>query len=153
LKNKPPPVSDANPPLLGKILVLYDGVCGLCNRAVQFILKRDRCDQFRFASLQSDIARKILLAQNLQPDRLDTMYLVISHGAPTEHLLSRSDAALAIGKRLGGFWGILAAAGRLLPGFLRDFLYNAVARNRYRIFGKHDTCPIPTPEQCAKFLA
>jgi predicted DCC family thiol-disulfide oxidoreductase YuxK len=133
-------------------VLLYDGVCGLCNRAVQFILKHDRRDTFRFASLQSKVAASILQKRGMNPGNLDTVYLVLHPGDPTESLLSRSDAALAVMLLLGGVWRTLAAVGGVLPKFFRDLLYNLVARNRYRIFGKYDTCPLPTPEQRAKFL-
>jgi predicted DCC family thiol-disulfide oxidoreductase YuxK len=133
-------------------ILLYDGVCGLCNRAVQFILKRDRLNIFRFASLQSNFAATVLKKHSLNPDILDTVYLVLHAGDPTESLLARSDAALAVMLLLGGFWRVLASVGGVLPKFFRDFLYNLVARNRYRVFGKYDACPLPTPEQRAKFL-
>jgi predicted DCC family thiol-disulfide oxidoreductase YuxK len=133
-------------------ILLYDGICGLCNRAVQFVLKRDRHDVFHFASLQSNVAATILRHHSLNPESLDTVYLVLHPGDPTESLLSRSDAALAVMLLLGGFWQALASAGAIFPKFARDFLYNLIARNRYRVFGKYDACPLPTPEQRAKFL-
>jgi predicted DCC family thiol-disulfide oxidoreductase YuxK len=133
-------------------VILYDGVCGLCNRGVQFILKRDRADVFRFASLQSDFAKRVLARYGLTPDGLDTMYVVFQHGESYEQVLSRSDAALAVAQRLSGIWRVIGEIGRILPRFFRDLIYNRIARNRYRIFGKYDTCPLPTPEQSAKFL-
>ncbi|HEX4485222.1 MAG TPA: DCC1-like thiol-disulfide oxidoreductase family protein [Terriglobales bacterium] len=133
-------------------VLLYDGVCGLCNRGVQFILKRDRHDVFRFASLQSEFAARVLSKHGINPETLDTVYLVLHQGDPTERLLSRSDAGLAVMLLLGGIWRAMASVGSILPRFFRDFLYNLIARNRYRIFGKYDTCPLPTSEQRAKFL-
>jgi len=119
---------------------------------VQFILKRDRADVFRFASLQSDFAKRVLARYGLTPDGLDTMYVVFQHGESYEQVLSRSDAALAVAQRLSGIWRLIGEIGRILPRFFRDLIYNRIARNRYRIFGKYDTCPLPTPEQSAKFL-
>jgi len=85
-------------------ILLYDGVCGLCNRFVQFILRHDRRDQFRFAALQSNFARAILHRHGLSPDALDTVYLVFDYGQASERLLSRNDAATAVLKALGGVW-------------------------------------------------
>lgn len=131
--------------------MLYDGVCGLCNRLVQFILKRDRNDRFLFASLQSEFAATLLKRHGADPHDLDTFYVVIDHGQPGERVLMRSDAILHVVKTLGGIW-TLAGAGRILPKVLRDAMYRLVARNRYRVFGKHESCMLPSPEHRAKFL-
>jgi predicted DCC family thiol-disulfide oxidoreductase YuxK len=135
----------------GHSVLLYDGVCGLCNRAIQFVLKRDFHDAFRFASLQSDFAVSLLRKHGLTPEALDTMYLVLDHNEVSERLLARSDAALEVARRLGGIWRALSKL-KLLPKFFRNFIYNRIARNRYQIFGKYDACPLPTPEQRTKFL-
>lgn len=132
-------------------IVLYDGVCGLCNRLVQFIIKRDQRDHFRFASLQSDFANKLLQQHALDPHDLDTVYLVHNYGQPGERLLARSDAILFLLKQLGGIWG-LAAVGKILPRALRDGIYELVARNRYRVFGKYESCMLPEPKHRKKFL-
>lgn len=134
-----------------KPIVLYDGVCGLCNRLVQFLLKRDRRDHLRFASLQSDFAAGILRRHGANPHDLDTVYVVVNYNETGEGLLARSDAILSLGKPLGGIWK-LAAAGKILPRGIRDRLYNLVARNRYRVFGKHDSCMIPEGRYRRKFL-
>lgn len=139
------PVPETNP------VVLYDGVCGLCNGLVQFILKRDVHDRFRFASLQSEFAGTLLKRHGADSRDLDTFYVVIDHGQPSERVLMRSDAILHVVNTLGGLWK-LAGAGRILPKALRDGLYSLVARNRYRVFGKHESCPLPSPEQRTKFL-
>ncbi len=139
------------PPTSGPI-ILYDGVCGLCNRLVQFALKRDRADRLRFASLQSDFAARILARHGLNPQSLDTVYLVLDYDQPAERLFARSQAVLKILQQLGSAWRAVAALGRALPLAIRDFFYNLVARTRYRIFGRYDTCPLPTPDQRAKFL-
>jgi predicted DCC family thiol-disulfide oxidoreductase YuxK len=136
-----------NPPIL-----LYDGVCGLCNRSVQFILRHDLRVLFRFASLQSPSAQTILVRHGADPADLDTVYLVVNYNQPDEALLARSDAVADILGRLGGVWNLLGAVLRIIPRPLRDWGYNLVARNRYRIFGHYDTCPLPTPETRSRFL-
>jgi predicted DCC family thiol-disulfide oxidoreductase YuxK len=133
-------------------IILYDGVCGLCNRFVQFVLKRDRKDRFRFAALQSNFARTILERHGLNPDRLDTVYLVLDSGLPSEHLLSRNEAAAAVLKELGGFWRFWARLLDFLPKRFRDWRYALVARNRYRFFGKYEACPLPKEKDRHKFL-
>lgn len=133
-------------------IILYDGVCGLCNRFVQFVLKRDHRDHFRFAALQSTFARTILQRHGLNPDLLDTVYLVVDYGQSSEHLLSRNAAATAVLEELGGLWRFWATLLDLLPKSFRDWRYNLVARNRYRIFGKRESCPLPDPKDRPKFL-
>jgi predicted DCC family thiol-disulfide oxidoreductase YuxK len=132
-------------------VLLYDGVCGLCNRLVQFLLRRDRHDRLRFASLQSDFATNVLERYGRDPKDLDTVYVLVNRGTPEEQLLARSDAILAVVRRLGGIWK-LAVAGKVVPRWIRDRLYDQVARNRYRVFGKYETCMLPEPKQRAKFL-
>ena len=132
-------------------IVLYDGVCGLCNRLVQFLLKRDTHDRFRFASLQSEFANLLLTQHSLDPHDLDTVYVVRDYGQPNQSLLARSDAILFMLKQLGGLWKLLGI-GRALPKTFRDTLYKVVARNRYRVFGKHESCMLPEPQHRAKFL-
>jgi predicted DCC family thiol-disulfide oxidoreductase YuxK len=134
-----------------KPIVLYDGVCGLCNHLVQFLLKRDKHDRFRFASLQSEFAQSLMKRHGLDPHDLDTVYLVKDHGCADENLLARSDAILYMLTQLGGIWS-LAGAGRVLPRVFRDAVYKIVARNRYRVFGKHESCMLPEPKHRAKFL-
>lgn len=132
-------------------IILYDGVCGLCNRLVQFILKRDKRDYFRFASLQSDWSSTLLQRHNLDPHDLDTVYVVVDYAKPAERLLARSDAILFLLKELGGIWK-LAVVGKILPRTLRDAMYGLVARNRYRVFGKYESCMLPEQKHRAKFL-
>jgi len=133
-------------------ILLYDGVCGLCNRFVQFILRRDRNAIFRFASLQSALAAGILARHGINPTELDTVYVVINHELPDESLLSRSDAAVYVLKQLGGIWRPAASLLQLLPKFLRDPAYNTVARHRYRIFGRSDVCSLPSDADHRRFL-
>ena len=132
-------------------IVLYDGVCGLCNRLVQFLLKHDRRDRFRFASLQSEFANGLLKRHGVDPHDLDTVYVVKDHGQSDESLLARSDAILYMLAELGGAWK-LTGIGRVLPKGLRDAFYKIVARNRYRVFGKHESCMLPEPQHRARFL-
>ncbi len=132
-------------------VVLYDGVCGLCNRLVQFLLKRDKHDRFRFASLQSEFAQDVMIRHGVDPHDLDTVYVVKDHKQPTETLLARSDAILYMLKQLGGIWS-LTSVGGVLPRGLRDVVYKIVARNRYRVFGKHESCMLKEPQHRAKFL-
>ena len=133
-------------------ILLYDGVCGLCNRFVQFILRRDHKAIFRFASLQSAIAARILTRHGASPGDLDTVYVVINHELPDEYLLSRSAAALFVLKQLGGVWRPAASILQLLPKVLRDPAYNTVARHRYRIFGRSDVCTFPRDADHSRFL-
>jgi predicted DCC family thiol-disulfide oxidoreductase YuxK len=144
------PASPSNP------IILYDGVCGLCNRLVQFVLKHDSQDHFRFAALQSDFAIGILHRHGAAPSQtkedLDTMYVVLEHALPAERLASRSEAAVVVLGELGGTWAALGSILRVLPASLRNWGYNLVARNRYRLFGKHDSCPIPKQKDRPKFL-
>ena len=132
-------------------IVLYDGVCGLCNRLIQFLLKHDKHDRFRFASLQSEFATTPLQRHGVDASDLDTVCVVLNYGEPNEQVLKRSDAILHLGHELGGIWRIGAWA-RILPRSLRDLIYNLVARNRYRVFGKYETCMLPEPQHRKKFL-
>ena len=136
---------EANP------IVLYDGVCGLCNHLVQFLLKRDKHNRFRFASLQSEFANGLLTRHGVDAHDLDTVYVCKDYGQAGETLLARSDAILFMLAELGGVWK-LTAVGRVLPKGLRDAIYKIVARNRYRVFGKHESCMLPEPKHRAKFL-
>jgi predicted DCC family thiol-disulfide oxidoreductase YuxK len=133
-------------------ILLYDGVCGLCNRMVQFILKRDAQDRFRFAALQSQFARELLLKHGRAFEELKSMCLVLHHGQPAECVLTHSTAAHAILRELSTFWRMVAALLVLVPRPIRDWSYDTVARYRYRIFGQYDTCPLPDPKVRHKFL-
>ena len=133
-------------------IVLYDGVCALCNRLVQFILMRDSRDRFRFASLQSDFAARLLQRHGVVPGDMDTMYVVLHHELAGERLVSRSDAAISVLRELGRGWSGIGIVLRALPLWLRNWAYNLVARNRYRTFGRYDSCPIPSEKDRHKFL-
>lgn len=142
-------------------IVLYDGVCGFCNCSVHFILRRDPDGIFRFAPLQSGLAARILARHGANPADLDTMYVVLDYDEACgnrrekgsgESLLSRSDAALFVLHQLGGVWRVVAGALQLLPRLVRDWGYRRFASNRYRVFGRYDTCPLPDEAARARFL-
>ena len=127
-------------------LVLFDGVCNLCNGTVNFIIARDPNARFRFSSLQSAAARDVLENHRLESN-LDTIVLV-EHG----QVYTRSTAALRIVKQLSGLWPLLGLF-LVVPSVLRDAVYVFVAKNRYRWFGKSESCSVPTPELAARFLS
>jgi predicted DCC family thiol-disulfide oxidoreductase YuxK len=132
-------------------LVLYDGMCGLCNRVVGFLVKRDRQDRLRFAALQSGPGREILARHDRSDANLETVLFVQNWGEPSEELLARSDAAISATRALGGIWR-LAIVFYVVPRLVRDAVYNFIARRRYRLFGKFDTCPTPDAAVRHKFL-
>lgn len=134
-----------------KLLVLYDGTCGLCNKTNQFILARDRRDQFLFATLQGPLAAELLARHGRRAEALDTSYVVVRPGTPEERVLDRSRAGLFVLGRLGGLWS-LAGVFRLVPRLLADAVYDFVARHRYGWFGKSDHCVLPSPRDRAKFV-
>jgi predicted DCC family thiol-disulfide oxidoreductase YuxK len=128
-------------------IVLFDGVCNLCNGAVQFIIRHDKKNIFMFASLQSEVGRKILEQYNFPLDELNSFILIENNKAYT-----RSTGALRVAKKLNGLWPLLYGF-IIIPKFIRDSIYNWVAGNRYKWFGKKDACMIPTPELKARFLS
>lgn len=131
-------------------VLLYDGVCGVCNAAVQTVLRFDRRGSLRFAALDSDFARSII-DRHPAIRGIDSMVFVDQPGQPGEAVAVRSEAALRVVDYLGGPWRALKAA-RILPGPVRDRLYDRFATIRYRVFGRHDSCPIPPPEVRARFV-
>jgi predicted DCC family thiol-disulfide oxidoreductase YuxK len=130
-------------------LLLYDGFCGLCNRLVRFVLKHDPQARFRFASLQSAYAAPILKPHGLDPQDLNTLYVVQEDG---ERLTVRSDALIFVLYELGGLWRAVSVALSIFPKPLRDWGYNVVARHRYRIFGQYETCLLPEKKYQDRFL-
>ena len=134
-------------------VLFYDGVCGLCNRTVQCIVKRDRREVFRFAPLQGPLANRILKAYGIDPSDLDTIYVAVNcDQSSKERLLATSDAAVFVLRELGGIWRVGAALLGLMPRSVRDWGYGLIARNRYRIFGRYETCPIPSENVRTRFL-
>ena len=127
-------------------VVLFDGVCNLCNGSVQFIIKRDKKRVFRYATLQSAFARNLLKERGEPVPNIESVILVSPDG-----VYYRSDASLRIAQNLSGIWPLLSVF-RIVPRPLRDAIYNYIGRNRYRWFGKQESCMIPTPELIALFL-
>ena len=127
-------------------LVLYDGVCNLCAASIQFIIRHDRSGAFRFASIQSPLGQELYRKHGLDPAVLPSVMMITGGRA-----LLRSDAALEVLIRCGGIWK-LAAALKWIPRALRDPVYDFIARNRYRWFGRNESCLIPTPEIRSRFV-
>ncbi len=130
---------------INKSIIFFDGVCNLCNSSVQFILKRDTNKKFMFASLQSDVAKKLLLHKNVK-NNFDSIILL-----DKGKIYNKSIAILKIGKTLG-FPYSLGSIFFIIPKFIRDFIYDWIAKNRYKWFGKKDSCMIPTKEYLERFL-
>jgi predicted DCC family thiol-disulfide oxidoreductase YuxK len=128
-------------------VLLFDGVCNLCNNVVVFIIKRDHKDKFRFAPLQSEAGQKLLEKHNLPLGDFDS-FILISNGK----IYKRSAAGLRVFKELGGAWQFVYYSLIIFPSPLRDIIYRLVARTRYRIFGKRDQCMIPDAETAKRFL-
>lgn len=131
-------------------VLIYDGVCGICNRSIQAILRYDRHGTLRFAALNGDFARAVT---DRHPDlrAVDSMVFVDNPGESNERVSVRSAAALRVVGYLGGPFRVLLMA-RMIPAPLRDRLYDRFAAIRYRVFGKYETCPLPAPEVRARFL-
>lgn len=127
-------------------ILLFDGVCNLCNASVQWVLQRDRAAVFRFAALQSEAGQALLTRFGLNSAHFDTVVLVDS-----DRIFTRSDAALEILRRLGAPWSWLVVLG-WIPLRLRNTVYNWVARNRYRWFGRQEKCLLPRKEWAQRFL-
>ena len=128
-------------------ILVFDGVCVLCSRSVQFVLRHDSQRRFRFATTQSDAGRRQLIEHNIDPDRPASVLLVENGVGYTE-----SPAAIHVLRSFGFGWRILAALMWLVPRPLRDTIYRHVAQRRYRWFGKTDACYLPTPEERSRFL-
>lgn len=126
-------------------IILFDGVCNFCNASINFVIDHDVERRFRFASLQSDIGQHILTENSRSVSDFDTV-LLVREGKVYE----KSTAALEIARYLRG-WAWLYAF-RFIPRFIRDAVYNLIAKNRYRIFGKSESCRIPTPEERSLFI-
>jgi predicted DCC family thiol-disulfide oxidoreductase YuxK len=126
-------------------IVFFDGECVLCNSAVDFILRADKDETFLFAPLQGRTAERVLGPLGADPGTWSIMLF------DEDGVHDQSDAALRICRRLGGGWQLLSLA-KVLPRGLRDTAYRWIARNRYRWFGRHDTCRVPSPSERARFL-
>lgn len=134
-----------------KHLILYDGLCGLCDRLNRFVLAHDREGAFRFASIQGEAGRRILEQLGEDPDRLTTSYVVTACSPGSPSVLKKSRASLFVLGELGWPWKVATVLG-LLPRPFLDWCYDLIARNRYRLFGRLDACPAPRPEHGDRFL-
>jgi predicted DCC family thiol-disulfide oxidoreductase YuxK len=142
--------SDAQPSV-GAHLVLYDGMCGLCSRLLQFLLRHDRHGLFRFASLQSRVGQSIVERSGGNPGELTSFYVVADYQTASSRVFIRSDAALFVASALGWPWKA-ARLMRVVPRAVRDRAYDIVARSRYRVFGRYDRCLVPSPEFRPRFI-
>ena len=129
-----------------KIIVLFDGVCNLCNGAVQFVIKRDPAVKFLFASLQSDFGQSQLIKFGLDPSALHSIMVI-----EDDKIYERSDAAFRIVRHLQSAWRFLGVF-KIFPKVVRDWGYDVVAKNRYSVFGRTESCMIPTPELKSRFI-
>ena len=130
-----------------KKIILFDGVCNLCNSTIQFVIKRDSKDVFRYAALQSSLGQQLTAERNIDTSKVDSIILI----EPGVAYYIKSDAALQIGRHLRGY-RTLSAFFSVFPKGFRNLIYDFVARNRYNWYGKQDACMIPTAELQAKFL-
>jgi predicted DCC family thiol-disulfide oxidoreductase YuxK len=129
-------------------IILFDGVCNLCNGAVNYVIEHDKKDRFRFAALQSDLGQKLISERHIDTAVVDSIILV----EPGIAYYVKSDAAIEIARDIGGIWSVLAVF-RWIPVRIRNIVYDFIARNRYKWYGKKDQCMVPTPELKAKFLS
>ena len=130
-----------------KKIILFDGVCNLCDGAVQFIIKHDKKDVFRYASLQSELGKKLVSERGLDPEEIDSIMLI----EPGVAYYRKSTAALEISRDLSGGYSLLKNF-LFIPEVMRDVIYDFIANYRYKWFGRKEQCMIPSPELKAKFL-
>ena len=130
-----------------KQLILFDGVCNLCNTSIQYVIKHDKANRFMFAPLQSAIGKQIITAFHIDTNKTDSILLYSNENG----LSIKSTAALKMAKHLG-FPRNLASIFFIVPAFIRNWVYDFIAKNRYKWYGKQDACMIPTPELKSKFL-
>ena len=127
-------------------VVLFDGLCNLCSRSVQFIIKHERAEVLQFAAVQSPAGVRLLKSVGLDPKDVKT-FVLIADGRP----YVKSDAAIRVATRFRGAWSLLAFF-RIVPRPIRDWMYDVVATKRYQWFGRRETCFVPTPELAARFI-
>jgi len=130
-----------------KQLILFDGVCNLCNASVQYVIKHDKKNQFMFTALQSETGKQIIDEFNIETVKVDSILLYSKENG----IISKSSAALKVASKLG-FPINLMKVFFIIPPFIRNWVYDYIAKNRYKWYGKKDACMIPTPELKAKFL-
>lgn len=139
----------------GRALMLYDGLCGVCNSAVQWVIKHDHADRFRFAPQQSALAAEILSRSGIDREAMlksNSVYLVVDAGSEHERLLTQSDVTVTMLLLLGGRWRVLGKILRSVPRFARNAAYRMFARNRYRLTGQYEVCPAPPEAVRMKFV-
>ncbi len=136
---------------MAQYLILYDGVCGICNASVQYVIRHDASGVFAFAPIQGSTAGDILRRHGKDPADLDTVYVVLNQGQPDESLLSEGRAALFVLKQVRGPF-LLFTWFSWLPTGVLNWFYQRIARNRYRLAKKLDACPVPSPAVRARFL-
>ena len=138
-------------PPANNTVLLYDGVCGLCNKSVQMILDHDKRKEMLFAALQSDYGKQVI-SRHPELEKVDSVVFVEQKsGAHDERVFIRSDAALRVAGYLGGAWKLLLIF-RIIPRPVRDFFYDLFAKYRYKFFGKYDSCMLPSPDVRSRFL-
>ena len=130
-----------------KKIILFDGVCNLCNGAVQFIIKHDKKDIFRFVALQSELGIEICKYIGVNPTKIDSIIFY----NPGVAYYFKSSVAIEIAEELGGIYSLISIL-KIFPEKLLNYFYDYIARNRYKWYGKKESCMIPTPELKAKFL-
>ena len=138
---------DSHNTIAERNIIFFDGVCNLCNGAINFIIDLDKNNLYSFSSLQSNFAHHVLSSRDVDSAELKTIILIDNQG----NLFKKSDAVLRIITQLGGLWSLFKAF-KIVPRFIRDFFYDIIAKNRYTLFGRKDTCRIPTPELQKRFL-
>jgi hypothetical protein len=131
--------------------ILFDGVCNFCNASINFMIDRDSKGIFKFASLQSEVGQELLKKFRLKTNDLESRTFDSIVAIDGYKVYQKSDAALEIARRMDGIWKIFYIF-KIIPSFLRNPIYDLIARNRYRFFGRTDACRIPTPELKARFL-
>ena len=127
-------------------IILFDGVCNLCNRSVTYVIKRDKKDRFRFAPFQDEAGQRLIAKYNIDRAKTDSIVLI-----DDGKVYIKSTAALRISRYLGGGYPLLYGF-MIVPNFIRNWVYDYVAHNRYKWYGKKDSCMVPTPELQSKFL-
>lgn len=143
-------ISKSNHTELHKSVILFDGVCNLCNNSVNFVIDRDKSGQFKFSALQSPEALPYITQANRSPEDIQDLLqsILLIEG---DRIYDKSTAALKIARKLDGLWPLLYGF-IIIPGFVRDFVYDWIAKNRYEWFGQLEACRLPTPELRSRFL-
>jgi predicted DCC family thiol-disulfide oxidoreductase YuxK len=139
----------------GRALMLYDGLCGVCNSVVQWVIQRDHADRFRFAPQQSAFAAEILSRSGIDREAMlksNSVYLVLDAGSEHERLLTQSDVTVTMLLLLGGRWRLLGKILRAVPRFARNAAYRMFARNRHRLTAQYEVCPVPSEAERMKFV-